>query len=283
MAHMMNGNQGGTWPQRYMIFDPIGTNHGNSEPQDAQNCAVIDERATVRPRYREQNQMPKTKKSINQQLGLFKADVSWFHIFKEMIKNKTWANMSPSAKALYPVLKAFTNWKDGRAFPTLDTLQEYSGLARTSISRALKELEKLGYIKAIKGKGGRSSNYKLVEKFQVEDSDGRPAASVSFDYLPAMVKDAVAELKHFAAKGLGMGDGKFQYIHIENLTLHVAGRDVYQNQTNIVDSRAVLKGIQDRIQGKDSAEAKAMDSWNENSDVIPELFVKKDNPSKKKP
>ena len=64
---------------------------------------------------------------------LFKTDVSWFHIFKELIRNKTWARLSSNSKSLYPVIKAYINHENGTAFPSLDTLQEYSGLARASV------------------------------------------------------------------------------------------------------------------------------------------------------
>lgn len=168
----------------------------------------------------------KAKPKTSAQVELFKADVSWFHIFKELIRSKTWAKMSPQAKALYPVIKAFTNWQDGHAFPSFDTLQEYSGLGRTSISKAIKELEALGYVRREKQGAGRASNqYRLLEKFNVEDADGRPSAVATFDYLPGLVKDATAELKHFIAQGMTDG-GKLQYIHIEKLILNVAGRDV---------------------------------------------------------
>ena len=199
------------------------------------------------------------------QLELFKADASWFHIFKELIRSKTWAGLSPAAKALYPVIKSFTNWQDGYSFPSFDTLQEYSGLgSRSSVTKAIKELEELGYIQSEKQKG-KQTLYKLVEKFQVEDSQGRPAASVTFDYLPGMVKDAVAELKNFVASGANK-DGKFQYIHIEHLTLNIAGRDIVQSQhveqQNNLDmdlGTQMMKGLRDRLEGRDTPEAKAVE------------------------
>lgn len=174
----------------------------------------------------------KSKPKTSAQVELFKADVSWFHIFKELIRSKTWAKMSPQAKALYPVIKAFTNWQDGHAFPSFDTLQEYSGLGRASISKAVKELEALGYVRREKqGTGRASTQYRLLEKFNVEDADGRPSAVATFDYLPGLVKDATAELKNFIARGMN-ADGKLQYIHIEklNLTINHAGRDVNNAQ-----------------------------------------------------
>jgi len=160
------------------------------------------------------------KKAPLEQSELFKTDVGWFHIFKELIRNKTWARLSSNSKSLYPVIKAYANHKSGEAFPSIDTLQEFSGLARASVVKALKELEAEGLL-AKSGAAGRHNNYSLIEKFEVTDSEGRPAASVTFDYMPALVGDAVAELRNFMAKGMTMPDGKTQFIKIENLTLNI--------------------------------------------------------------
>ena len=160
------------------------------------------------------------KKIPLEQSELLKTDIGWFHIFKELIRNKTWARLSSNSKSLYPVIKAYANHKSGEAFPSIDTLQEFSGLARASVMKALKELEAEGLL-AKSGAAGRHNNYSLIEKFEVTDSKGRPAASVSFDYMPALVGDAVAELKNFIAKGITLPDGKAQFIKIENLTLNI--------------------------------------------------------------
>lgn len=151
------------------------------------------------------------------QQELFQTDVSWFHMFKELIKTKTWATMSLAAKALYPTIKAFTNWKDGRSFPSLDTLEEYSGLSRASVIKALAELEALGYIQSDK-RAGKKTVYKLIEKFEIQGTDGRPIASASFDYLPGIVQDATVELKNYVAKGMS-ANGQLQHIHIDKFVI----------------------------------------------------------------
>jgi hypothetical protein len=161
----------------------------------------------------------KSPKANNHQSELFKTDIGWFHIFKELIRNGTWARLSLPTKALYPVIKSFANHQSGTAFPSVDTLEEFSGLARASVFKALKELEAEGLL--TKETKGRSNNYALVEKFEVTDTQGRPAASVSFDYMPSLVGDAVAELKNFMAQGMVMPDGQTQFIKIENLTLNI--------------------------------------------------------------
>ena len=163
-----------------------------------------------------------------EQSELFKTDIGWFHIFKELIRNGTWARMSSNSKSLYPVIKAYANHQSGEAFPSIDTLQKFSGLARASVVKALKELESEGLL-AKSGAAGRHNNYSLIEKFEVTDSEGRPAASVSFDYMPALVGDAVAELKNFMARGMTLPDGKTQFIKIENLTLNITHNNI-ENQ-----------------------------------------------------
>lgn len=194
------------------------------------------------------------KKEIAQS-ELFKTDTTWFHIFKEIIRNGTWARLSSNSKSLYPVIKAYINWESGAAFPSIDTLEQYSGISRPSIVKALKELEAEGLL-VKSGTKGRGSNYTLIEKFDVKDEEGRPAASVSFDYLPAYVGDAVTELKNFVAQGLALPDGKTNFIKIENLTLNIAHGG--GNAINInagVDSSTMIKGIKDMLAKKDTPEA----------------------------
>lgn len=180
-----------------------------------------------------------TKKE-KQQLEIFTADASWFHIFKELIRNKTWAKLSASATKLYPVIKSFINHQSGSAFPSIDTLEEFSGLSRPSIIKALKELEVEGLL--IKSTNGRNSNYSVVEKFDVKNEQGKPTASVSFDYMPAYVKDAVAELRNFVAE-----DGKVNYIKIEYLTLNIINGEhgTVNNNNQIVTPEDAIKSMKE--------------------------------------
>lgn len=198
-----------------------------------------------------------SKKEVAQS-ELFKTDTTWFHMFKEIIRNGTWARLSSNSKSLYPVIKAYINWESGAAFPSIDTLQEYSGLARASVIKALKELEAEGLL--IKQTvAGRHSNYTLIEKFDVKDGEGRPAASVSFDYLPGYVGDAVTELKNFVAQGLTLPDGKTSFIKIENLTLNIAngGGHIYNNNIRSgMDETTLIQGIKDMAAKKDTPQAK---------------------------
>ena len=102
---------------------------------------------------------------------------------------------------------------------------------------------------------------KDAEKFNVKDGDGRPAASVSFDYMPAYVTDAVAELKNFMAQGLTLPDGKTQFIKIDNLTLNIFHPNSTQNNNdikNMIAPDAAIKGMKDILAHNDTEEARAI-------------------------
>jgi DNA-binding GntR family transcriptional regulator len=193
------------------------------------------------------------------QQELFEADATWFHVFKELIKSKTWARMSAPAKALYPTIKSFTNWKTGSSFPSVETMEEYSGLSRPSIFKALKELEDLGYVRGEK-RAGRPTVYTLVEKIEIQDSEGRPVASASFDYLPSIINDTMVELRNYVAKGM-TDDGKLQFIHVdrfivENLNVisgdhnTVTGSMIGSQNIAGYDLKRMMKGVEDKLEGK---------------------------------
>lgn len=156
-----------------------------------------------------------------EQGDLFKADLSWFHIFKELVRNGTWASLSPNAKAIYPVIKTFVNWESGDAFPSIDTLEQFSGVSRPSVVKALKELEGMGLLFK-ESKRGKGSSYTLIEKFAVQDQSGNIATEISFDYTPRDLEKAIVEIKQFLASGLVVPNGAESLAKIENFTLNVA-------------------------------------------------------------
>jgi hypothetical protein len=190
-------------------------------------------------------------------------------MFKEMIRSKTWAKMSPVSKSLYPTIKSFANWQTGSTFPSIDTLEEYSGLSRPSVLKGLKELEDLGYIRSQKTPG-RSSQYTLVEKFNIKNDEGEAVASASFDYLPSIIGDAMVELKNYVAKGM-TSDGQLQIINvekfvIENLTIINGESNIGTQNNHYIDVSTLLQGAQDRMDGK-TTEASAYADFIEASAV----------------
>ena len=148
---------------------------------------------------------------------LFKAETTWFHVFKNMVDSGDIARMGPHAATVYLVVKAHTNFSTGRAFPAIETIVEKSGVSRAQVMRSLVTLEELGYI--TKSKTGRNNTYNVREKVEITDSGGRPTHVATWDYLPASVQAAVADLKNVLVSG-SAADARI--VHIERLTVNIA-------------------------------------------------------------
>lgn len=161
------------------------------------------------------------------QMPLLEAQASWFHVFKSMLDSGDVVKMGPYATTVYLAIKAFTNWKTGKAWPGIELIMEKTGISRAQVTRSLKTLEDLGYL--VREKVGRHNSYTLREKVTVYDTkegDMRPCAEVTWDYLPSTVKSAVAELRNFAFTGDPNGH---TVINIQNLTLNL--QQVFDNAT----------------------------------------------------
>lgn len=145
------------------------------------------------------------------------ADVTWFHVFRSMIEGGDVARMGPHAFTVYAVVKAHAHFSTGAAFPSVELIAEKSGVSVRQVKRELQTLQALGYLGV--RKVGRANHYALREKVEVMDEAGRPAAVATWDYLPAGVGAAVAELKHV----LMSGDlGGARVVNIERLTVNLA-------------------------------------------------------------
>ena len=149
------------------------------------------------------------------QQELFQAQTTWFHIFKAMIDNGDVAKLGPYAVTVYLVIKSYTNFSTGRAFPSVETIAEKSGISAPQVKRCLVILENTGYI--TREKKGRSNVYTLREKVEFTDKDGRPAAVATWDYLPSTIEAARAELRNFQMTG--QNDGKI--VNIERAVFNI--------------------------------------------------------------
>ena len=147
---------------------------------------------------------------------LFKAETSWFHVFRSMIECGDVAKMGPYAVTAYLVIKSHTNFSTGRAFPAMETIVKKSGISLAQVKRAIKTLEEFGYI--AKEKRGRGNVYALREKIELSDTAGRPVASASWDYMPMGVTQAMADLKNVLMSGDFAGA---KIIQIERLNLQI--------------------------------------------------------------
>lgn len=147
---------------------------------------------------------------------LFKAETTWFHVFKAMIDNGDVSRMGPYAVTVYLVIKSFTNFNTGLSFPSIETISGKSGISAIQVKRCLKTLEQSGYI--TKERAGKNNVYRLREKVEFTDDTGRPAAVATWDYLPSTIDAARAEIKNFKLTGNSEG---LHVVHIEKLVLNV--------------------------------------------------------------
>jgi DNA-binding transcriptional ArsR family regulator len=151
-----------------------------------------------------------------EQFELFRAETTWFHVFRSMIEGGDMAKMGGNAFMVYATIKAHTNFSTGRAFPGIELLMEKTGISKSQVLRELKTLEEMGYI--TRTKQGRNNVYTLREKVGISDDYGRPVAAASWDYVPDGVKGAVADLKHVLMTGDFAGA---KIVNIERLTVNV--------------------------------------------------------------
>ena len=174
---------------------------------------------------------------------LFKAETTWFHVFKDMIDNGDMAKIDGSAIKCYLVIKSHTNFSTGRSFPAIETIMEAAGLSESQVIRCIKQLEEFGYV--TKRKEGRKNAYTLREKVQVTDEQGRPTAVATWDYIPGSVRDAVADLKNVLVTG---DIGGARIVHIEklhvNLQVNHAGGNI---QFNLDDLKKLPKEMQEAL------------------------------------
>nr|CRY95704.1 hypothetical protein [uncultured prokaryote] len=186
------------------------------------------------------------------QMDLFKAETTWFHVFVSMVENGDVAKLGPYAVTVYLVVKAYTNWKTGKAFPSIETIAEKSGISQAQVKRSLSSLVENGYLD--KTKLGRKNSYTLREKVTLKDHEGRPAACATWDYLPSTVEAARAQLKRFMLTG--EHDGKILFVENLNLNVQVNQGDYNLNNQAPLDpvteaALARLKAAMDRANKKE--------------------------------
>lgn len=175
------------------------------------------------------------------QMPLIEPQTAWFHVFKHMVDSGDVARMGPHATTVYLVIKSYTNWKHGKAWPGNKLIAEKSGISERKVDQCLKVLESSGYI--TKEKRGRKNFYTLKEKITITDGHGRPQSEATWDYLPSTIGDAVSEIRNFVATG---GQGKdFKIIHIEHLILNLQQNYSGDNSQNNVNLNIDKKGVQE--------------------------------------
>jgi len=183
------------------------------------------------------------------QLPLFQAEASWFHVFRSMVDNGDVAKLGPYSTTVYLVIKTYANYSTGTAFPSVDLIAEKAGISRNQVMKSLTALETAGYItKTVKG---RHNVYTLREKVEIKGPDGRPEAVATWDYIPKHVQAAQAELKNFLLTGKG-ADAKI--INIERLTLNIqTGDNAFMLALNSLEGadpefRGMMEGLLLKVQ-----------------------------------
>jgi len=157
------------------------------------------------------------------QIPLFKAETTWFHIFRHMIESGDMATMGGACFMIYSTIKAYTDWNTGQSFPKMELIAEKTGLSERQVIRGLKKLEEMGYVK--KEKQWRENVYTLREKVTIKNEEGRPAAEATWDYLPTSIKAAQAELKNFLMTG---DKTKTSVIHIKQVIFNFNTQNIME-------------------------------------------------------
>lgn len=144
------------------------------------------------------------------------AETLWFHVMQEMVFSEELGKMEGSTVKVYLVIKAYCHLKTGLSFPSIDLIAQKAYLSKMQVGRCLNELVKMEYLD--RKKDGKHNIYTLREKVFIKDKNDIPQAIATWDYIPGLVTEAVAELRHAVITGEMVG-GKI--IHIENLNLHL--------------------------------------------------------------
>lgn len=85
---------------------------------------------------------------------------SFFKFMADLIESGTWANLSPAARALYPVLCKFSDESFKTAWPGTDELLRLTGFkSKKSLQEARRDLQKAGLLDVIPGTGRTTTRY----------------------------------------------------------------------------------------------------------------------------
>lgn len=180
--------------------------------------------------------------AADQQPELWEAEVHWFHVLTELVKNMTIAKMDGSALKAYIVIKSFANYHDGQSFPSMETIEKFSGLSPNTLAKALKELVEIGLL--AKKKSGRKNVYELREIIDIhQPGKSDVVAHASFAYVPMVMGKTLETLKGVILKDTNLNSAGGIHIDRLNIFLNVneAGSNPVINQADHIDQRPVDK------------------------------------------
>lgn len=96
------------------------------------------------------------------------ANNAFFKFFQDIVLSEAWKKLTPSARALYPVLAIHTDKDFKPVFPSLRRLKELSGLGNNGIASAIRSLEENGLIRVWSGKhktGNVPNTYEFIFEY----------------------------------------------------------------------------------------------------------------------
>jgi len=97
------------------------------------------------------------------------ANHAFFKFFQDIVLSETWRKLTPSARALYPVLAIHTDSNFKPVFPSLKRLKALSGLGNSGITSALRSLEDNSLIVIYSGKhrtGNKPNTYAFTFSYE---------------------------------------------------------------------------------------------------------------------
>ncbi len=101
-------------------------------------------------------------------------EMAYFKFVSALIDSGIWAEMSPAARALYPVLLRFSDRNFKPVYPGTQTLLKLTGFKqKSSLRKARRELVELGLISVTEGTGRKNSYYHF--RFDWGDSTAPPS------------------------------------------------------------------------------------------------------------
>lgn len=178
--------------------------------------------------------------------ALLNVQTQWVYVFKSMFENGDVAKMGGGAFIVYTALKCFSEIATGDTAPTLANIAKYAGISERMVRTHLGTLENMGYLRIGRAEG-KPNQYIPVDKFAYYNpEDGQLAAEAKADYIPAMMREVVKELKNFSMTANKDGAKTI------NITVNFQynGRDGYQT-TNVKEvpltdpqQRAIAERIQ---------------------------------------
>ncbi len=149
------------------------------------------------------------------------SEMTYFKFVTDLIDSGIWAELSPAARTLYPVLLRFTDRNFKPVYPGSQTLLKLTGFKqKSSLRKARKELSEAGLIRIEEGTGRKNSRYFF--RFDWRDPKTPPWGAVSGPPEGAEVTPrGVHESQHREASS----DPPYNQIHI-SINNHVQEADL---------------------------------------------------------